>query len=324
MKIAYLITAHNQPNHLHRLVNRLDTPSVSFYVHVDQKSDLNKFIRPSMSSRVHFIEQRYKVYHGGFSLAMAMIALAREAFNDPDIDYFMTLSGWDYPIKDNLYISQYINDHYPLNFMNFYPLTAQAAWSDNVRKFYFTDQISSTPKILHKPLRLGQYLLVKAPYTRPFIHCMTPYRGSAWFCLNRPTMAYILDFLQSDHGVSFLNFYKYTACADEMIFHTLVLNSPYAEYCRFYERDILHASAPLMNENKSYLHYIDWDSERENPAQLDLLDWNALMSSEALFARKFNEVKSGQLLDALDRWLVGNKFSYGLIPNLLPVEDYGG
>jgi hypothetical protein len=56
----------------------------------------------------------------------------------------------------------------------------------------------------------------------------------------------------------------------------------------------------MRNENKAYLHYIDWNPERENPAILTMQDYFLLKSSEALFARKFNEVKSKQLLDAID------------------------
>jgi hypothetical protein len=57
----------------------------------------------------------------------------------------------------------------------------------------------------------------------------------------------------------------------------------------------------MKNENKAYLHYIDWNPKRENPTQLNLSDFDQLTKSDALFARKFNEKKSKELLDAIDQ-----------------------
>jgi hypothetical protein len=60
----------------------------------------------------------------------------------------------------------------------------------------------------------------------------------------------------------------------------------------------------MKNENKANLHYIDWDPKRENPAQFTLYDFDKLISSDDLFARKFNEIKSLKVLDAIDQTIL--------------------
>ena len=297
MKIAYLITAHNQPNHLHRLVDALNTNNAAFFIHLDAKSDLNGFHPETYPKNVKFIDDRVRVNHGGFALLHAMITLVKTAFNSEDFDYFQFLSGWDYPIKSNDYILNFLTRNYPTNFMNFYPLTKSADFVDNIRKFYFIDTIGNSPSFLKKPFKALQYLFNKTSYARPFVPGLIPYRGSSWFCLNILTITYIINFLGTKKGKSLYNFYKNSVCSDEMFFQTVVLNSPLAEYCRLYNGEV---DAVARNENKAYLHYIDWDQKRENPAVFDENDFQTLMNSQALYARKFTETKSARLLDMID------------------------
>jgi len=302
MKIAYLITAHNQPGHLHRLVDALNTNNASFFIHLDAKSDLNAFHPENYPKNVKFIDNRVRVSHGGFALLQAMINLVRTAFNSEDFDYFQFLSGWDYPSKSPDYIFNFLSQNYPTNFMNFYPLTRSADFVDNIRKYYFIDTIGNSPAFIKTPLKALQYLINKIPYNRPFVPALVPYRGSCWFCLNILTITYIINFLGTDIGKRLINFYKNSSCADEMFFQTVVMNSPLAEYCRLYTGEVDTFSS---NENKAYLHYIDWDQKRENPAVFDENDFQTLMDSSALYARKFTETKSARLLDMIDHHIKG-------------------
>ena len=301
MRIAYLIVAHNQPAHLFRLIQALDTDETRFYVHVDGKSNLAEFKQFKYSSHVRFIEDRFIVYHAGFSLVRAIINLMKVGLTDPQNQYFITLSGWDYPIKDNLFIHQFLEKNFPTNFINFYPLVGQATSANNLRKFHLIDWIGAAPRLIKFPLKTFQFLSKKQPLNRPFFSGMVPYRGSAWFCLNRQSLEYMIDFLHTAQGKCYLNYFQWTSCADEMIFQTLILNSPFANQCRFYKRDIKNNVIPLLDENKAYLHYIDWDPQRENPAQFTEQDLPNLLQSKALFARKFNEFKSKELLAAIDQ-----------------------
>jgi hypothetical protein len=297
MKIAYLIMAHNQPYHLQRLVNALSTNYSSFLIHVDKKSDLSIFNPYDFPENVRFIDDRVRVNHGGFSMVKAMIQLIKSAINEDEFDYFQFISGWDYPIKCNSYIYDFLSNNYPMNYMNFYRLCGSADYVNNITKYYFTDFIGNSPKVFQKTMKAFQYIFKNIPWDRQFVPEMVPYRGSSWFCLNKATIHYIINFLNTPKGKRLYRFFENSQCGDEIFFQTIVMNSPFAEYCRFYDKDI---NQTYKNENKAYLHYINWDPARENPAIFNLSDFQSLMESPALYARKFNEAKSLDLLYAID------------------------
>ncbi len=54
MRFAFIISAHNDPVHLKRMIGSLPQDSV-FMVHIDAKSDLQAFTRLIDDPRVYFI-----------------------------------------------------------------------------------------------------------------------------------------------------------------------------------------------------------------------------------------------------------------------------
>ena len=108
MKIAYLIIAHDQPRQFKRMIKALDSEYVSFFVHIDSKRNISEFSCSNFKDNVIFIKNRISVVQGGFSLTQAMISLMRKASIRNEFDYFIFLSGRDYPIKDNNYIYNFL------------------------------------------------------------------------------------------------------------------------------------------------------------------------------------------------------------------------
>ena len=94
------------------------------------------------------------------------------------------------------------------------------------------------------------------------------YFGSSWVCLSDRTLRWMLQYI-SDHP----DYYQYMRncnCPDESFFQTLLMNSPYAEY------------------RLDYLHYVDWSEGKSNPKVLKKDDFDKLMASKKLMARKFD------------------------------------
>jgi Core-2/I-Branching enzyme len=305
MKIAYLILVHDQPQHFKRLVNALNSPDVHFFVHIDLKTDLSEFDCFEHLQNVSFIN-RIRVHHAGFSQVKTMLNLLREALQIGDFDYFIFLSGKDYPIKSNEFIHCFLKTYYPMNFVDFYALTEQDRVSfKRLTEYNRVDFIGDSPKILQTPLKVIRLLLNKLLPRRRFIKGMSPYRGSAWLCLNQATVEYIFDFLRLPIAKRYVNYFKYAWGTDETFFHTIILNSPHAEQCRHNAEAIQEAMPYLPNSQQSaYLHHIDWSIGRENPAVFDTSDFFTLKESNALFARKFAEKKSKELLDQVDQILL--------------------
>ena len=308
MELAYLIQAHHQPVHLRRLVAALAAPHVTIFIHIDLKSDFAQF-EPIAAENVVFLKNRIRVNHGGFSELLQMIILLNEAAQYKEFDYYIFLSGADYPIKGAAHLFDFLRKNDGTNFINFYPFQGDVAGIRHITKYYgvdFTARVWRPFAVLAKAILR---ILNRCAPDRTFAASqggMVPYRGSAWCCLHRETARYVLDYLGTVRGKKVLDFFRYSWAPDEMLFHTIILNSPYAVRCRYYERDILRAAAPLKNENKAYLHYIDWNPERENPAILDETDFEKICASDFYFARKFDEKKSSALLDQIDARLLAS------------------
>ena len=100
MKIAYLILAHNTPNHLRRLISALSTPSCAFFIHLDQKSSMEPFAGLA-ADNVHFTRERVPVYWGDFSQVEAILVLLRDAFADPRGFDTIDLAGFQQAVTVN-------------------------------------------------------------------------------------------------------------------------------------------------------------------------------------------------------------------------------
>jgi hypothetical protein len=292
LRRAYVIIAHEQPNHLRRLCEALDAPGARCFVHFDASSGPC----PPLPANAEAVPDPLRVSHGGFSQTLAVVKTLRLAFSH-GFDVVLVLSGRDYPIKPDRELRAFLDEHAGLNCINFYPLVPGAGFYDHVSQRYFVDERMALPKGL-QPIavnleRAGRVLLPR----RRFPLGRTPYRGSAYFVLTRQGASYVLDFLETPEGKQYLQFFRRTWGSDEMLFQSILLNSPIADTCRFYRRD---RDRGLKIDNQAFLHYIDWDPARENPALLDDRDLTRILESEFFFARKFDEVRSRSLLDELD------------------------
>jgi glycosyltransferase involved in cell wall biosynthesis len=107
IKLAYLIVAHHQPNHLARLIRALDDEHSYFFIHIDDKVPLAPFqdVVPERPNIV-FLTDRVAVEWGQFNVVQALLKLIHAAVAcDQAFKYYTVLSGSDYPIKHKQEIS---------------------------------------------------------------------------------------------------------------------------------------------------------------------------------------------------------------------------
>ena len=311
--IAYLILAHQEPSQCQRLIEALRSSSTRVFVHVDAKVDSRAFAvnRPN----VVFVRDRIAVNRGGWSLTRAMVRTLRAAFIQSDCRYFIFLAGTDYPIKPQGYIASFLDDRYPMNFINYYPLLNGASGLWNFDRYHFVDQSCWVARMLKfktqgfedrdvKFCRLVDRLNRALP-RRVFPKASLPFRGSDRWCLNRDTVRYVLECWRSRLGRRYRRYFRYTWGSDEMLFQTMIFNSRLAEQCHLYDAEAVRAMAegsqePWTDEVKANVHYVDWNEEREDPAILDERDYARLEGTEALFASKFYTHRSAGLLALVD------------------------
>ena len=94
----------------------------------------------------------------------------------------------------------------------------------------------------------------------------TMYKGSSWFSITHAAAASIVSIKNA-----ILKRFRFGANTDEIWLQTYLMESPFAKQI-----------AP------SNMRYIKWVQGNPSPEILTLDDYDALCSSEMLFARKFN------------------------------------
>ena len=281
-KIAYLILAHENPKHLGRLIERLSSPSVAFFIHVDRKSSADAFTH-IRGENVHFLRRRVTVHWGDFSIVEATVLLLRASLaHEPRLERFVLLSGADYPLRSTDYIDEFFNGHRDAEFMSLVPMPSEEQHKPLSRL------TRSKPRPgAHNVNILIRKALVRCgaiPRERDYrarLQDMVPYGGSTWWALTRRACEYIMEFVEQRPEV--VRFYRHTHCPDEMLFHTVLGNS-----------EFLHRILPEVT-------YADWTAGGPSPALISERHLDSFSparrgrsgvgarSGEALFARKFSD-----------------------------------
>jgi hypothetical protein len=232
MKIAYLILAHNHPLHLTRLISALETEHADIFLHIDKKSQ--DMICPPVKNNIMLIKNTVPVNWGGFSIVQATLHLLKEATAFGEYDYFILLSGADYPLKSNADILRFLQHYNGKEFINLYKMPEANKTFDRIENFHVEPvsdfASSSLSRGINKGVRRINKLLrsplLKRRYPQQYAH-FTLYAGSQWWALSKPCVDYLLQFLT--HNPEYTKFYKHTRIPDEMFFHTIIGNSPFKQ-----------------------------------------------------------------------------------------------
>lgn len=301
MRIAYLILAHDQPEQFGRLGRAVHADNVAIYAHIDGKTDRAPFAAACSGVPVEFTPDPVKVYWGGFSQVAAMLRLLEQAVRAGQHDYYIFLSGRDFPVRSHSHLLDVLGRHPGRSYMNFYALADDTVFIHKIRNYCYHDVYGRLPtQILQRAAnRLVIEISARLP-DRKFIPGMQPYRGSTSWCITQQIAQYIVEFVNDPRNVRFVDFFRSVSCCDEIFFQTIVLNSPHAATLNLFDVDGHRPPGEMKNENKASLHYIDWTPGREDPAVLDDRDFDPLYASGKLFARKFEPQRSASLLEKID------------------------
>ncbi|UHO39172.1 glycosyl transferase family 14 [Chryseobacterium capnotolerans] len=234
----YLIQAHQYPEQLFRMINRLNEEGTLFYIHIDFKSDLNEFQKIIKGENIFFIENRVDCIWGDFSQVQATLNMIQEVLK---IDYnpntrVVLLSGQDYPIKSLDFINDFFEKHEGFSFINIENITQSGshhlknlkAFKLNhssqrydftmISKYHYKSIIKG---IINRKIQFKDLVLIFKTKKLPF-H-ITFYRGSNWFSFNYLTLQKIIDFY-NDHKNDLEFFFKQTLCPDEIFFHSILIH----------------------------------------------------------------------------------------------------
>jgi hypothetical protein len=279
MKIAYLLFVYKNPRLLRKIIDSLSCEDAAFFIHLDAKSDRAAFSEIA-GRNVFFIDTPIPVFWAEFSGVRAILSLIQQALAFPArFDYFVLLSGSEYPLRDKTYIHQFLERHRGTEFITLVKMPNEAAGKPisriNTRRFPSDRPVR---RFLFKILaRLG---LAKRDYAR-FLVGLDPYAGNTWWALSRAACEYLLDF--TDRNPAVTKYFEETFAPEEMYVHTVLGNSPFRSQMR---RNLLYedwgekGGHPAMI-NETHLAFF------EGSSAIELQDIHG--PGELLFARKFSD-----------------------------------
>jgi len=267
------LSQHTNFKQLIRLVSVLNTPDVTFFIHIDKKSPAEVYETASRELRVcanvYFLE-RHVCHWGDFGHVLATVrGISQICERNTPLDYAILLTGQDYTIKSNSHIKQYLEQSQGKSYLDYNALP-HADWPsggfDRVNRYHF--------RVLRIRLSL--------PRLRKFPFDMKLFGGSSYWCLSKECVEYVYRFVQQHKG--FVNYFSHVAVPDEIFFQTILLNSDLA--------------STIVNDD---LRHVDWTENRNSPATLTSDDLDSLIRSEKLFARKFDTSIDSTVLDRIDK-----------------------
>lgn len=279
MRHAYLIIAHNEPAVLRTLLTLLDDVANDVFLHIDRKAVVMRsmFEKWNMHQATLFLlDDPIDVRWGDISQVDVELKLFRTAHEVGGYDYYHLLSGSDLPLRPQQEIKDFFAAHAGKEFVHFWRSKSHARdLRRKVTRYYLFTQHAKTTRGFKRrvttPVRnvvLAVQKLTGFRRRQEWHFC----KGSNWVSITADFCDYLLV-----HAESIRRRMRYVLCPDEIFLQTVLWNSPFRERLYSEADDVKHTTQRL----------IDW--QRGCPYVWKDDDFEELMSSEALFARKFSD-----------------------------------
>lgn len=206
---------------------------------------------------------------GGQSQIVVELELLRSANAKRKYDYYHLLSGVDLPLKSQDYIHSFFAQHRGKEFVGITHSEFNMNDLRNKTCFYW----------LGMKYRRGNWFIRKIPSVLVLVQRLVGVRrkydvelakGPNWFSITNALCEHLLA-----HSSEILRRFRYVSCPDEIFLQTEVVNSPF-----------IHAIYDPDDQFRSCMRKIDW--HRGSPYTWRSCDFEELVSSDRLFARKFS------------------------------------
>jgi hypothetical protein len=260
-KIAILMLIHQDNEQVKRLIKHL-SKDFDVYVHIDKRTS----IQIDNIDNV-FVYKEYKTYWGSFNQIIATLYLLEKAYKR-EYNRYILISGQDLPIKTNEEIKVFFENN-DVEYIDIGKIPNQEGWPNMSRlTMYHLDQMNNRVKT-KKITRIIAKIFSK------FMSLIKPrkldydfYGGANWTNYTHNCVKKILEYLENNP--TYINRFKWTKCADEIFYQTIVNQL---------------GGLKITND---CLRYINWTDGPEYPRTLRINDYDKIMSSDKLFARKFD------------------------------------
>ncbi|MDP3774580.1 MAG: beta-1,6-N-acetylglucosaminyltransferase, partial [Gemmatimonadales bacterium] len=183
-------------------------------------------------------------------------------------EFFINLSGQDFPLKSQTHIQDFLRRNRGNDFIRV----------ANQRTFR-PDTLS---RIQNHVTEFGNRIL-RIPIRRPYLRVGTPSIGTQWMILSRKFCEFVC---YSPEVERFKRFYRHTFISDEGFFQTVIMNTSY--------------QGTIVNDDKRTIDWVPLGIIKLRPRDFTSNDADFLMASPGLFARKFDVTVDGGILSILE------------------------
>ncbi len=271
MRIAYVIGAHSKERQFKWIFDAIYNPHDLFAIHIDSKTPALTALamRETVANRPNvFLIPPRSVVHSEWSLCnVELDAIKYFCERHEDWQYFINLSGQDYPLKSRDQIGAELGKDPRQNYLEFVPLNTLPP-NFHRRKNWYNFRIGN--RLIRTPL----------PHFTPK-NIRIDWHGSAWHVITREFCEWLL---KANVAQECMRFLRHAKNADEFLMQTLIMNSPFADTL-----------------NTSFKWWIRWGHRAPHPDILTMAHYDELTACDEFFARKFDETIDSEILYALAR-----------------------
>lgn len=300
MNFAYLISAYTDAPHVKRLVDALH-PEAHFFIHVDKKSDITPFVSLIQGGNIHFLEDRVAVRWGTITQVDFQMALIKAAIEYPvTFDYLFFLSGQDYPLWSNEHITRWMESQQGTEFLSGIRIDKDEKSMQQQRAIYqsfrplfnlsfLSERMNTRLSILYRKV---MWMLGRRKRLTLMVdgEQWDLYKGADYWGISQQLASYIYNMYKSHPEI--YRYFKDSFAPSETMMQTIAFNSAeWRKRCILWEGEYpgLAALTPL--------HFIIYDPIIK---VMDETDYETLMASGKMFARKLRTGASDQLVALLD------------------------
>jgi len=282
MQIAHIILAHKNPGQLEFLIKTMSHQGGDFYIHIDKKVGTEPFEYLEQIEQVYLVKNNVVCNWGGYSIVESIIhSIEQVKQSGIKYDFVNILSGQCFPIKPISQIHNFLENNKGSSFIEFDEFNDTQWWretQDRYKKFHLTDMKFKGKYILQAILNT---IMPKRTYLEKIFKL---YGGnkSTWCIITYDCAEYFITYLKKNPKL--VKYMKFTWGSDEFIVPTVLMNSPL--------KDTII--------NKSY-RYIDWSDGGVSPKLLTINDYNKIINSDGMFARKFDMDIDAEILHKLHK-----------------------
>jgi hypothetical protein len=286
--IGFVILSHSNPDQLLHLVRRLGSMFQDAKISCAHDFGQAPIEQEAYPACVSFVRPHVATSWGDISVVRAAMHALRDLYDKADPEWFVLLSGSDYPVLPSDIILRDLKtggydaylDFREVSYASIHPggrppsaakygfdrpEWTQLAYERYIMKVIDYPVITRALKLAWRKRSVWRPWLLW-PF-HPFSSTLRCYGGDHWLTANRRVARILLD--EFENGARLIKHFSSRKSPDEAFYQTVICNRPDLRVCK---------------DNK---RYADWSLVEAHPKVLGIGDLPAIAASGAHFARKF-------------------------------------